>query len=150
LMPSTSRLGFVFTACLALAGCGSSDDSASASGAVGSSTGGGDTSGQTTGPGASTQSAGTGGSSVSGSGGGAPCTGATSSDPHNCGGCGHDCLGGACDQGVCQPVVLATTVGAPNSLVVDGEDVFWIEASSFSGTQLNPDGSVRSVPRHGG
>jgi hypothetical protein len=28
-------------------------------------------------------------------------------DPANCGYCGHDCLGGGCTAGVCQPVVLA-------------------------------------------
>jgi hypothetical protein len=31
-----------------------------------------------------------------------------SSDPRNCGRCGHDCLGGACVSGRCQPVELAS------------------------------------------
>jgi hypothetical protein len=33
----------------------------------------------------------------------------TMSDPKNCGTCGHDCLGGACVAGQCQPKVIATT-----------------------------------------
>jgi hypothetical protein len=33
-------------------------------------------------------------------------------DPENCGACGHSCLGGACSAGVCQPVVLASGLGA--------------------------------------
>jgi hypothetical protein len=32
----------------------------------------------------------------------------TSTDPSNCGRCGHDCLGGACIAGACQPVTLAS------------------------------------------
>lgn len=39
------------------------------------------------------------------SGDGGPC-GDTMTDPHNCSRCGHDCLGGACDAGVCQPVAI--------------------------------------------
>jgi hypothetical protein len=35
-------------------------------------------------------------------------------DPQNCGACAHDCFGGACDAGVCQPVVLTT--GQPDIL----------------------------------
>jgi hypothetical protein len=37
-----------------------------------------------------------------------PCTDITA-DPHNCGACGHDCLGGACATSVCQPFALGTT-----------------------------------------
>jgi hypothetical protein len=37
-----------------------------------------------------------------------PCDDAkVTDDPHHCGACGHDCLGGQCAAGVCQPVVLA-------------------------------------------
>jgi len=37
-----------------------------------------------------------------------PCDAANvANDPHHCGACGHDCLGGECTAGVCQPVILA-------------------------------------------
>ncbi len=32
----------------------------------------------------------------------------TQTDPHNCGVCGHDCLGGACASGQCQPFQIAS------------------------------------------
>lgn len=49
----------------------------------------------------------------------------TSSDPYNCGRCGHDCLGGACAAGACQPVVLAAHEVYPTTLTSDGTSVFW-------------------------
>jgi hypothetical protein len=50
------------------------------------------------------------------------CDAETRSDPHNCGRCGHDCLGGVCSSGVCQPVVLYSG-DTPISIVVDGADL---------------------------
>jgi len=46
-------------------------------------------------------------------------------DPMSCGACGHDCLGGACIAGVCQPVVLTT--GQPDLLflAVNATDLYW-------------------------
>lgn len=46
-------------------------------------------------------------------------------DTKNCGGCGHDCLGGACTAGVCQPIVLANlpTGGTPGRIATDGTSV---------------------------
>jgi hypothetical protein len=46
-----------------------------------------------------------GGADATGGEGGGAC-GDTSSDPQNCGRCGHDCLGGACNAGACQPVEI--------------------------------------------
>jgi hypothetical protein len=37
----------------------------------------------------------------------ASCPADASSDPDNCGACGHSCQGGACVSGMCQPVLLA-------------------------------------------
>ncbi len=45
-------------------------------------------------------------------------------DAANCGSCGHDCGGGACEQAVCQPVVIATGQQA-SVLVVDGTYLYW-------------------------
>ena len=45
-------------------------------------------------------------------------------DPKNCGLCGHDCLGGTCLVGVCQPVNLAKAQN-PFEMVVDKTSLFW-------------------------
>lgn len=47
------------------------------------------------------------------------------SDPKNCGACGHDCLGGACVEGACQPVVIGEGQGSASGLAVGREHVFW-------------------------
>jgi hypothetical protein len=53
------------------------------------------------------------------------------SDPHNCGACGHDCLGGACQAGVCQPFTLATVPGDSSyQIVVNANDVYWSASRS--------------------
>jgi hypothetical protein len=47
------------------------------------------------------------------------------SDAANCGACGHDCLGGECALGVCQPLELAKNQGTYLKLALDGEYVYW-------------------------
>jgi len=49
-----------------------------------------------------------------------------SSDAKNCGTCGHDCLGGTCSSGICQPVMLATVTETRPSgyLYADGGKVY--------------------------
>jgi hypothetical protein len=63
----------------------------------------------------------------------------TGSDPHNCGACGHDCEGGACSDGVCQPFALATFDADANYLAVDAANVYW----------TNDDGTVMQCPLDG-
>jgi hypothetical protein len=66
--------------------------------------------------------------------------GAIAQDPHNCGACGHDCLGGACVAGACQPVTLVHESGQPFELAVDAANVYW----------LNSSGTLESVSKQGG
>jgi hypothetical protein len=71
----------------------------------------------------------------------------TTSDPASCGACWHDCLGGACVGGACQPIVLASPLGmAPdlhNGLLALGDvEVYF----SYVGT---PAGGVAMVPKDG-
>lgn len=47
-----------------------------------------------------------------------------SSDPEHCGGCGNSCLGGACDEGVCDPVSLFLE-GDLRDLAVDEDFVYF-------------------------
>src|SRR5580700_8934554 len=46
-----------------------------------------------------------------------PCVAEVGTDPHNCGRCGHDCLGGACAGGACEAVVLYAGSDTPTSIV---------------------------------
>ena len=48
-------------------------------------------------------------------------------DPLNCGRCVHECQGGACERGVCQPLKLADRLGVPEGLAVDSDSVFVAE-----------------------
>jgi hypothetical protein len=53
------------------------------------------------------------------------CVADLDADTMNCGRCGHDCLGGACLAGSCQPVTIGTTTLDVLALAVDSTDVYW-------------------------
>jgi hypothetical protein len=57
--------------------------------------------------------------------------GDTQSSGTNCGSCGHDCLGSACIQGVCQPVTLATGESAASEVIVLGNQLYWTTGSAI-------------------
>jgi hypothetical protein len=61
------------------------------------------------------------------------CT-ASSTDPANCGSCGHVCLPGTCAGGQCQPFVLATNTNAigASTALTDGTAYY-----DFAGSNLN-------------
>lgn len=91
-----------------------------------------------------------------------PCNGTcldVSADPANCGACGHDCLGGACSAGACQPIVLASA-----SEAVDAANVYWVtywgslwkvplgggDATEMVHLESSPPGGLASIAVHGG
>jgi hypothetical protein len=57
----------------------------------------------------------------------ATCNADTSKDPAHCGRCFHDCVGGDCTAGVCQPVKLADGLGIPEGIAVSDQDVYVAE-----------------------
>jgi hypothetical protein len=74
----------------------------------------------------------------------------TSSDPKNCGTCGHDCLGGQCSAGVCQPVTLASAPSVA-SLTANGTAVYWTTpAGVFSCLGSGCNGTPFTVSNAGG
>jgi hypothetical protein len=96
-------------------------------------------------------SASTGAGGAAGSGGatsGAGACGDTSDDPANCGSCGHDCLGGECAAGACQPKEIAGAVGdfdgAYAGLAVDATHVYIGDRGSRAGAL---DGGVLRVSK---
>jgi hypothetical protein len=67
--------------------------------------------------------------------------GDTQFDPRNCGTCGHDCMGGACEGGTCVPLppgVLASGQVSPSSIVVDDTYVYWINEGTGPVPQQAP------------
>ena len=63
------------------------------------------------------------------------CEATLASDSKNCGACGHDCLGGACNGSVCQPITIQLVKGQPTGIAVDDNDVYF---------GLNPPGGTTS------
>jgi hypothetical protein len=69
-------------------------------------------------------------------------------DPHNCGGTGHDCLGGACLDGVCQPVTLISGLHAPQAIVITADRVYFDDGDSVVTclkTGCGPNGKDKQV-----
>ena len=61
---------------------------------------------------------------------GSMCSGACAhlqTDPGNCGTCGHDCLGGGCVAGACQPSVLASNQADPYDIAIDSANAYWVD-----------------------
>ncbi len=64
----------------------------------------------------------------------------TTSDGKNCSVCGHDCLGGACTSGQCQPLLLAQYTGNLQTISVGAQSVYATTDIGYIG-RANKDGS---------
>jgi hypothetical protein len=71
-----------------------------------------------------------------------PC-GDTMADAHNCGRCGHDCLGGACSAGVCQPVAIVPGSAGyrPWQLALTATAVYFTDTVNGQIATVNKDGT---------
>ena len=68
-----------------------------------------------------------------------------SSSGSNCGACGHDCLGGSCASGQCQPVVIANAQNGAYDLAVGGGEVYWVNYSGGSVAKCTADNCGATV-----
>jgi hypothetical protein len=66
-------------------------------------------------------------------------------DPVNCGSCGHDCLGGACNAGECAPFVLAVTHGSIG-IAIDSTFVYWADNEAGVIDKLSKDLTHAGTP----
>ncbi|HSQ63684.1 MAG TPA: hypothetical protein VLM85_10745 [Polyangiaceae bacterium] len=73
----------------------------------------------------------------------------TDSDKANCGRCGHDCVGGACTTGVCQPLKVANGAGPITNappMATDGTYVCWSINTSSGTVYCAPTNVTTAVP----
>jgi hypothetical protein len=74
------------------------------------------------------------------------CTDLTS-DPDNCGTCGHSCQGASCSNSACWPIVVGPSPDPVEWLALDGTNVYWTASNFVSGTTNRID--VYSCPLSG-
>lgn len=67
------------------------------------------------------------------------CSIPTDSDPHNCGACGRDCLGGSCSGGACAPAKIGHVDGSPLGIAVSQGKLY--AATNNSLIEMELDGS---------
>jgi hypothetical protein len=60
-------------------------------------------------------------------------------DPHNCGACGHDCLGSSCGSGECAPTILYDRGVHPGSLALDDVNAYFTDWGANQVVQVPKD-----------
>jgi hypothetical protein len=75
------------------------------------------------------------------------------SDPQNCGACGHDCEGGACSAGACQPVVVTSGTWGSSAATALATSIafYWeedVNACSCSASFLSVSDGADAGPPH--
>jgi hypothetical protein len=74
-----------------------------------------------------------------------PC-GDTSYDAHNCGACGHDCLGGTCSAGACLPAMIFTEGdGDPFGIAIDAHYAYVTDDYNDAVWKVPLDGSTTTL-----
>lgn len=68
----------------------------------------------------------------------------TAVDTLNCGACGHDCLGGECVLGTCQPFEFAIVNGIPSAFAQDDDFIYWGGGYGALGKRVR-DGSASAI-----
>lgn len=71
------------------------------------------------------------------------------SDGKNCGACGHDCLGGTCGGGQCQPMMIAQYLGQPSVISVGTEAVYVTTDSGYVGRAKKDGSDLETLARPG-
>ena len=59
------------------------------------------------------------------------CAAVVATDPHNCGRCGHDCLGSTCTGGLCDPIEMASVGSNLRHVVLTGSTLFASSSSAI-------------------
>lgn len=72
------------------------------------------------------------------------CGAVLATDRRNCGRCGHDCLGGDCAAGQCQPFAIFTGLLTPGELALGESRIYW-----ETNQQIGASKSVMSCARDG-
>ena len=127
-----------------------SGDAGAAEASASSSSGSGSGSGGSSGSDAGTPSGDAGPSPDGSSGDAGACTADTKTDAKNCGGCGHDCLGATCTDGLCTPEAVGNFGGITDvspAFALDADNLY-VAGDVISGKTAAH--VIAAVPRTGG
>lgn len=74
-----------------------------------------------------------------------PCMAELQTDPKHCGRCNHDCVGGTCTAGKCEPVLLAAGLGGPSAIALGKDHVYVTAYSADAVLAVAKDGTGANV-----
>lgn len=67
------------------------------------------------------------------------------SDSQHCGSCGRDCLGAACESGLCVPEIVASDLADPRGIAADEAFVYWTTAGGAVQRSAKSGGAVETL-----